>query len=424
MPKTKITDAKDTRKVCFVVMGFGKKTDFETGRTLDLNATYEAIIEPAVNNQGLRCIRADEKVHSGVIDVEMYDQLLRADLVIADISTGNVNAVYELGVRHALRPNSTIIMTEDKGKLYFDLNHTNTFKYSHFGEDIGVREARRAVPALEELISASLTSDRPDSPVYTYLPKLQRPRLTDEQYAELLDEAEAAQQRLFHYMHTGERLLKASDHIGASKAFAAAEAMKPGEPDIVQKLSLTTYKAMLPTEVDALLEAGRILEVLDPAGSNDPETLGIAGAIRKRLWLLTKEREHLDLAIRYYGRGYEVRRDYYNGENLALCLEYRGLVQEDTAETKYDFMSAHKARTAIVEALQEIIRSEDFYDRPDKRWIYATQSNALLALGDLLQAEQNEHLFRVAVTSTWEVETFERSKAEILSMREVRAANA
>jgi tetratricopeptide (TPR) repeat protein len=424
MANATAADEKDTRKVCFVVMGFGKKTDFETGRTLDLNATYEAIIEPAVTNQGLRCIRADEIVHSGVIDVEMYDQLLRADLVIADISTGNVNAVYELGVRHALRPNSTIIMTEDKGKLYFDLNHTSTFKYSHFGEDIGAREVKRAVPALEALIAASLTSGRPDSPVYTYLPRLQQPKLTDEQYAELLDEAEAAQQKLFHYMHEGERLLKASDHAGASKAFASAEAMKPGEPDIIQKLALTTYKAMIPTEVDALLDAGRILDALDPAGSNDPETLGIAGAIRKRLWSLTKERHYLDLAIRYYGRGYEVRRDYYTGENLALCLEYRALIQNDSAETKYDFMSAHKARVAIVEALKEIVAAEDFYDRPDKRWVYATLSNALLALGNIEQAEKNENHFRGAVSAKWEEETFDRSKAEILSMKSQRAENA
>ena len=60
------------QKVCFVVMGFGKKTDYETGRTLDLDASYEAIIKPAVTNAGLRCIRADEVMHSGVIDEKMY----------------------------------------------------------------------------------------------------------------------------------------------------------------------------------------------------------------------------------------------------------------------------------------------------------------------------------------------------------------
>ena len=50
---------------CFVVMGFGKKTDFETGRTLDLDKTYKNIIKPAVTAAGLQCIRADKITHSG-----------------------------------------------------------------------------------------------------------------------------------------------------------------------------------------------------------------------------------------------------------------------------------------------------------------------------------------------------------------------
>ena len=70
-----------------VVMGFGKKTDFETGRTLDLDKTYRNIIKPAVKMAGLECIRADEIPHSGVIDVPMYEQLLGADVVSADLST-------------------------------------------------------------------------------------------------------------------------------------------------------------------------------------------------------------------------------------------------------------------------------------------------------------------------------------------------
>ncbi len=49
----------DAQKICFVVMGFGKKTDYESGRLLDLDATYEAIIQPAVEAGGYRCIRAN-----------------------------------------------------------------------------------------------------------------------------------------------------------------------------------------------------------------------------------------------------------------------------------------------------------------------------------------------------------------------------
>ena len=48
-----------SEKICFVVMGFGKKTDFATGRVLNLDATYEHIIKPAVEQSGYRCIRAD-----------------------------------------------------------------------------------------------------------------------------------------------------------------------------------------------------------------------------------------------------------------------------------------------------------------------------------------------------------------------------
>jgi hypothetical protein len=46
----------------------------------------------------------------------MYALLIRADLVIADITTFNPNAIYELGIRHAAKPFSTIVMKEKDGK--------------------------------------------------------------------------------------------------------------------------------------------------------------------------------------------------------------------------------------------------------------------------------------------------------------------
>ena len=57
------------KKTCFVVMGFGKKTDHRQGKTFDLDKTYRTIIKPAVEAAGLECIRADEIQHTGVIDV-------------------------------------------------------------------------------------------------------------------------------------------------------------------------------------------------------------------------------------------------------------------------------------------------------------------------------------------------------------------
>ena len=97
-------------KICFVVMGFGNKTDYASGETINMDKTYHNIIKPAVEEVGLKCVRADEIHDSGMIDRSMYALLVRADVVIADISTMNPNAIYELGVRHAVKPQSTIIL--------------------------------------------------------------------------------------------------------------------------------------------------------------------------------------------------------------------------------------------------------------------------------------------------------------------------
>ena len=48
------------KKICFIVMGFGKKKDPDTNRTIDLDATYKKIIRPSVESAGCKCIRADE----------------------------------------------------------------------------------------------------------------------------------------------------------------------------------------------------------------------------------------------------------------------------------------------------------------------------------------------------------------------------
>src|SRR5437763_829824 len=168
---------------CFVVMGFGKKTDFETGRVLDLDQSYLNLIKPAVEAADLKCIRADEIVHSGLIDVPMYEQLLKADVVVADVSTSNRNAIYELGVRHALRPYTTVIIAEEQmiKSPFFDLNHIVIRSYRHLGEDIGVSEAKRFTTELTAAIKEIMAKEpqlRADSPVYQFIDRLTPPSIS------------------------------------------------------------------------------------------------------------------------------------------------------------------------------------------------------------------------------------------------------
>src|SRR4051812_38179718 len=100
MPTGRTSMPETGKKKCFVVMGFGTKTDFQQQKSYDLDKSYRIIIKKAVEEAGLECIRADDIIHSGVIDKPMYELLLGADVVVADLSTSNANAIYELGVRH------------------------------------------------------------------------------------------------------------------------------------------------------------------------------------------------------------------------------------------------------------------------------------------------------------------------------------
>ena len=57
------------KKTCFVIIGFGPKTDLETGRIIDLDKTFENLIKPAFEELNIECFRAKEVRHTGIIDL-------------------------------------------------------------------------------------------------------------------------------------------------------------------------------------------------------------------------------------------------------------------------------------------------------------------------------------------------------------------
>jgi len=331
------------KKLCFVIMGFGKKTDFASGRTLDLDMTYKNIIKPAVILAGYECVRADEIQDSGIIDKSMYALLIHADLVIADISTYNPNAIYELGVRHAVRPFSTIIMKEEKGKIPFDLDHNRIFHYSHMEEDIGATEAERCQKALISLIE-KVTKDRmTDSPLYEYIHGIQPPTLPEEEYASIIKDLAESEKHIFALVERAKELMNKSNFIEAAKLWHKATERIENEPYFIQQKALCTYKSKNPSERMALIDGLAIINELEPDGlTNDPETLGITGAIYKRLWLLDKDIEQLNRAINYYGKCFKIRYDYYTGENYALCLEFMSKLDMDAEEKVYFKIESRK----------------------------------------------------------------------------------
>ncbi len=319
---------------CVVVMGFGEKTDLATGRTLDLDKTYRIIIKKAVEQAGLECIRADDVIHSGTIDKPMYELLLDADIVIADLSTSNANAIYELGVRHALRPHTTIVIAEKQFKFPFDLGHLLIRPYEHLGKGIDAEEADRVRDDLEKAIRTLLEKPDVDSPVYTFLPDLKAwnagvaPILAAIAAAPVPAPAVPAAATTVEVDGKVSMLLDSFREARADSNWGAAVKCLnrllerlPSDVYLKQQLALATYKSKKPDVTTALNTAKAILQELKPRTTTDPETLGLWGAVHKRLWEVGKDGRDLDEAIWGYGKGFWVKDDHYNGINLAFLPE-------------------------------------------------------------------------------------------------------
>jgi hypothetical protein len=396
-----------TVKTCFVVQGFGEKTDLVSGRVLNLDASYE-VIKEAAEAAGLRCVRADEIIHSGTIDQPMYEWLFRADLVIADLSTSNLNAVYELGVRYGLRPHTTIIVAENQFKNPFDVNHQITRAYEHLGKDIGRQEARRFATALASDIRTLMKQDSVDSPVYNFLalnPPVDRSRREEsvsggsaadvgsaqspaaaQPAAAPAPQLDASAKAL---LDTARAALEKGNFLQAKSLLIALRTLLPRDAFIIQQLALATYKSQAPDAVTALIEAKGYLTELEPGTTNDPETIGLLGAIHKRMWDATKDRAQLDNAIAAYERGFYLKQDYYNGINFAYLLNLRAVLvyqAGDTAEATADFVLARRARREVMRYCDQALQGEAL--TTDARyWILATKWEAAVGLGDPALAE-------------------------------------
>jgi hypothetical protein len=402
------------QKICFVIMGFGKRTDFSTGKTFDLDQTYKNIINPAVLALGYKCVRADEIKESGLIDKSMYALLMQADLVIADISTYNPNAIYELGIRHAVRPYATIILKENsEAKIPFDLDHTRIFKYAHLGDDIGVDEAERCSQALTDLIKAIEKDPKADSPLYEFVRDIQPPHLPEAEYTALIKELADTEKHIFAIVERAMAAMAGNNFVEATKLWERASAKAANEPYFIQQQALCRYKSGQPSKNTALLDALQILQPLKPDESNDPETLGLAGAIYKNLWLLQQDPAYLDRAINYYGKGFKLRNDYYTGENYALSLNMKSQLEKDNDERIYLKMESKKTRQSIVTKLEADVEVGDFNQRVDRKWVYATLSQCFFALGDDEKARFYEVKFLESEIVQWEEETFINTRSQL-----------
>jgi hypothetical protein len=359
-------------------MPFGIKTDGNK-KEIDFDKVYNNFIKKAIIEAGLEPIRADEEKSGCFIHKPMYERLMFCDFAVADLSFANANVFYELGIRHALKPYTTVSIFEVNTKLPFDTAPLRTFPYNY--EDGDVKNANTQIKELAARIKVNLDAQRmqQDSPIAQLIqgykfPDLNYLQADADAFADKVVNQKKQKEDLNGLVKQWKELDKAKGNaatddekntiktnqqlvvdsivkiqkdeggglrynfdllyalIAAYKSISAFKEMTA----MLQPLVAGTLKdnifikqqlALAYNKIGAREEAETVLKTITDQYGADPETNGLLGAVYKGL--MDDNKNDPDLATEYrrqaidaYTGGYEADpRDYYPGIN-ALTLMY------------------------------------------------------------------------------------------------------
>lgn len=337
--------------LCFVLMPFGKKPA-GGGSFIDFDAVYSELIAPAIENAELEPLRADEEMAGGIIHKPMYERLILCNYAVADLTTANANVFYELGMRHAVRRKSTVLMfAKDAGQLPFDVVSLRALPYS-LGKDGKPFDIESGRQVLESRLRAA-RNDVTDSPVFQLVedfPDVQRLK------------TDVFRDRVEYNASIKKKLFEARNQKNTDAVKAVADGLCPiadQESGVVIDLFLS-YRAVedfdkmialvdqMASPLDATVmvqeqlgfalnragqreEAEKVLTELIATRGPSSETYGILGRVHKDAWAEAMEggdkflaNGFLDKSINAYLKGFEADwRDAYPGINAVTLMEIK-----------------------------------------------------------------------------------------------------
>ena len=408
------------RPLCFVLMPFGLKA--AGGSVIDFDTVYASLIAPAVEQAGLQVLRADEEMAGGIIHKPMFERLILCEYAIADLTTANANVFYELGVRHAVRPHSTVLLfAEGHGQLPFDVAPLRALPYrleedGRPSDPEGARQAiaRRLVAAKEPVT---------DSPIYQLVegfPEVDHTK-TDV-FRERVEIGEDIKQRLANARQKDAAAVRAvEDTVGDLDAvesaavidlFLSYRAVKAWEEMIrlVERMPAPLRGTVMVQEQLGLAlnrtgrgeEAERVLTRLIETRGESSETLGILGRVYKDRWESAAKQGQtmlaqglLDKAIDAYLRGFEADwRDAFPGVNAVTLMELRDPPDE--------------RQERLIPVVAYAVERRISGGKPDY-WDHATLLELSVLAGDEAAAMDSLGAALASVREDWEPETTARN---------------
>ena len=110
------------KAVAFVIMPFDEEVD----------DVYDHFMKPLLESVGFEVDRADDIDSQQNILRDILELIDKSELIVADLTNGNPNVFYELGLAHALRK-PVILLTQNIDEVPFDLKSYRLLEYStHF----------------------------------------------------------------------------------------------------------------------------------------------------------------------------------------------------------------------------------------------------------------------------------------------------
>lgn len=419
-------------QTCFVSIQFGTKTTPD-GRVLDYDFLYKEVIKPAVEEISFECHRLDDFMTGGIWQKALFSALISADVVIADVTSGNANVHYELGIRHALRRGRTILISAG-GKQTANISLLPSLSYQP--DETGRLTGPAADDFRSQLQSFVRQTSESDSPIFEFFPDLEvtlppdlekqtrrrGPRLRKYQrefVQSVLESPEQAKGDLVRseaeYRGTPEA--DPSDYVFLMKRFRDLSdwdrvvAMADEAPsDVKESAEVRNLLVLALNRRNGSGDQDRAISVMEQQiaeTGGDSESFGILGRIYKDRYDQAKERgdsaeasSNFEKALQSYRSGFEKNpRDYYPGINVVNLLIQRG---DDAARAELDAF-VPRVRTAVQEKLEG--------DRVGF-WDLATDLQLATVAHDWTRAQERAKSMMAQSPADWMIET---------TLRDIRA---
>jgi hypothetical protein len=416
-------------------------------------------MKPAIIKAELEPLIELEEKSFGLIHKTMYEKILLSEFCIADLTNANPNAYYELGMRYAVKPFTTIpIIASSHFPLPFDIAPDRIFKYQ---VDAGFQLADKEndVNRLAEILINAKKKRSTDSPLYdmvngisfqnsvahektdVFRDKVQYDEFIKNELAYARSVYDADKEKLkplrIEAINKVVEKYKPLENIETAVlidimiSYRNIEAF-PEMQSFIRQLPRYVFETVMvqeqyafvlnrnggkakPADEVMIQEAENVLRKLETEGKASSETYGIWGRIYKdkferayKAGSAGEAKVHLKNALKYYEKGFESDpRDAYPGVNYVTCLELLG----------------EKERALrLLPAVEYAVKAKMKKRSPDY-WDYATLLELAVIENKFAEAEEFFYEAKPLAVENWMFDTTIGNLQKIFNYRKERNEN-